>query len=162
SVMTPDRRQRRAKKNTVETPVSTNAHHCQLPATPYCRTCCVTQFGVSLLNVVATIESPASHQGTDLPAAKNSDVFFPANLPKNSAGKKQTTRVMTTMTQSISWRCICEAMICQAERTSAAGDERRYSSENLYPTQGSVRMYCGRAGSRSSLRRSELTRTRRC
>ena len=35
----------------------------------------VTRFGVSLLNVVATIESPASHQGTARPDAKNSDVF---------------------------------------------------------------------------------------
>ena len=62
------------------TPVSTNAHHCQLPATPYWRTCCVTQFGVSLLNVVATIDSPASHQGTDRPEAKNSDVLLPGAL----------------------------------------------------------------------------------
>ena len=98
--MTPDRRHSRAKKNTVATPVSTNAHHCQLPATPYWRTCCVTQFGVSLLNVVATIDSPASHHGTDRPEAKNSDVLFPARLPKNSAGTKQISSVNTTMTQS--------------------------------------------------------------
>ena len=69
-----DRRHSRAKKNTVKIPVSTNAHHCQLPATPYCRTCCVTQFGVSELNVVATIDNPASHHGTDRPEAKNSEV----------------------------------------------------------------------------------------
>src|SRR3954464_7181587 len=101
--MTPERRQSRAKKNTVETPVRTNAHHCQLPATPYWRTCCVTQFGVSLLNVVATIESPASHHGTDRPEAKNSDVFLPPRLPKNSAGTKQTRRVSRTITQSMVW-----------------------------------------------------------
>src|SRR3954464_8216326 len=99
--MTPERRQSRAKKNTVETPVSTNAHHCQLPATPYWRTCCVTQFGVSLLNVVATIESPASHQGTDRPEAKNSEVFAPARLAKNKAGTKQINTVARAMTQSI-------------------------------------------------------------
>src|SRR6201746_2558149 len=98
--MTPDRRQSRAKKNTVETPVSTNAHHCQLPATPYCRTCCVTQFGVSLLKVVATIDKPASHHGTDRPDAKNSEVLFPARLPKNRAGTKQISSVKTTMIQS--------------------------------------------------------------
>src|SRR5438105_299553 len=98
--MTPERRHRRAKKNTVETPVSTNPHHCQLPATPYCRTCCVTQFGVSLLNVVATIDRPASHQGTDRPDAKNSDVFLPARLPKNRAGTKQISRVTRTIAQS--------------------------------------------------------------
>src|SRR5436190_16031241 len=99
--MTPERRQRRAKKKTVETPVSTNAHHCQLPATPYCRTCCVTQFGVSLLNVVATMDKPASHHGTERPDAKNSDVLLPARLPKNSAGTKQMISVNRTMAQSM-------------------------------------------------------------
>src|SRR5258705_12829624 len=98
--MTPDRRHKRAKKNTVETPVRTIAHHCQFPATPYWRTCCVTQFGVSLLNVVATIERPASHQGTDRPEAKNSEVLLPARLPKKSAGTKQIRMVTRTMTQS--------------------------------------------------------------
>src|SRR3954463_891796 len=98
--MTPDRRQSRAKKKTVATPGSTIAHHCQLPATPYCRTCCVTQFGVSLLNVVATMERPASHQGTARPEAKNSEVLFPARLPKNSAGTKQIRIVAATITQS--------------------------------------------------------------
>src|SRR5579872_1929811 len=104
--MTPDRRQSRAKKNTVDTPVSTNAHHCQLPATPYWRTCWVTQFGVSLLKVVATIESPASHHGTDRPDAKNSAVFLPASFPKKSAGKKQMTSVNATITQSRACRCM--------------------------------------------------------
>src|SRR6476469_8162312 len=104
--MTPDRRHSRAKKKTVATPLSTNAHHCQFPATPYCRTCCVTQFGVSLLNVVATIDRPASHHGTDRPEAKNSEVFFPASLPKKSAGKKQITRMTIVMAQSIVCRCM--------------------------------------------------------
>src|SRR4051812_21622458 len=98
--ITPERRHSRAKKNTVATPVSTIAHHCQLPATPYCRTCWVTQFGVSLLKVVATIDSPASHQGTARPEAKNSEVFLPARLPKNSAGTKQIRMVRATITQS--------------------------------------------------------------
>src|SRR5215213_4661857 len=98
--MTPDRRHSRAKKKTVLTPVRTNPHHCQLPATPYCRTCCVTQFGVSLLNVVATIDSPASHHGTERPEAKNSDVLLPARLPKNRAGTKQIRIVTSTITQS--------------------------------------------------------------
>src|ERR1043165_9901778 len=113
--MTPERRQSRAKKNTVEMPVSTNAHHCQLPATPYWRTCCVTQFGVSQLKVVATIDRPASHHGTERPDAKNSAVFFPASLPKKSAGKKQMTSVKATITQSRAWRCMGEAMICQTD-----------------------------------------------
>src|SRR5580765_4193843 len=99
--MTPDRRQRRAKKKTVATPVSTMAHHCQFPATPYWRTCCVTQFGVSLLKVVATIDSPASHHGTDRPEAKNSEVLLPARFPKKSAGTKQMRIVNDTINQSI-------------------------------------------------------------
>src|SRR6476661_9976121 len=104
--MTPERRHRRAKKKTVETPVSTNAHHCQFPATPYCRTCCVTQFGVSLLNVVATIERPASHQGTARPEAKNSEVLRPARSPKNSAGPKQIKSEAATISQSNVVRCM--------------------------------------------------------
>jgi hypothetical protein len=44
---------------------------------------------VSLLKVVATIERPASHQGTDRPEAKNSVVLRPDRLEKNSAGTKQ-------------------------------------------------------------------------
>src|SRR6476646_3578010 len=109
--ITPDRRHNRAKKKTVETPVSTNAHHCQLPATPYCRTCCVTQFGVSLLKVVATIDSPASHHGTERPDAKNSEVLDPASFPKKSAGKKQMNRMTTVITQSRRWRCMRAPMI---------------------------------------------------
>src|SRR5690349_23748941 len=104
--MTPERRHSRAKKKTVATPLSTNAHHCQFPATPYWRTCCVTQFGVSLLNVVATIESPASHHGTERPEAKNSEVLFPASFPKKRAGKKQMIRMTTVMTQSTVCRCM--------------------------------------------------------
>src|SRR5581483_2977599 len=104
-VMTPERRHNRAKKNTVETPVSTKAHHCQLPATPYWRTCCVTQLGVSLLNVVATMDNPASHQGTERPEAKNSEVLLPARRPKNSAGAKQIKTQNKAMIQSM--RCSC-------------------------------------------------------
>src|SRR5512139_3602802 len=84
-------------------PVRTNAHHTQLPATPWRRTMSVTRFGVSLLKVVATIDSPASHQGTARPETKNPEVFRPARLPKNSAGKKQTQRVPATISQSIHW-----------------------------------------------------------
>src|SRR3954469_15166268 len=85
-------------------PVSTNAHHCQLPATPCVRTKLVTRFGVSLENVVATIESPASHHGTERPEAKNSEVFLLERRAKKSAGRKQTKIEATTMTQSMGWR----------------------------------------------------------
>src|ERR1035438_6692037 len=104
--MTPERRQSRAKKKTVETPVRTNAHHCQLPATPYWRTCCVTQLGVSLLKVVATMDNPASHHGTERPETKNSDVFLPARLPKNRAGTKQMAIQNRAMIQSMECKCI--------------------------------------------------------
>jgi hypothetical protein len=62
----------------------------------------VTRLGVSLLNVVATIDKPANHHGTDRPETKNSEVFFPARLPKNKAGKKQTNKADTTIIQSVS------------------------------------------------------------
>jgi len=60
----------------------------------------VTKFGVSLLNVVATIESPASHHGTERPEAKNSEVFFDDLFPKKSAGAKQTATAMSAIIQS--------------------------------------------------------------
>src|ERR1700745_481260 len=104
--MTPERRQRRAWKKTVETPVRVNAHQTQLPATPFRRTMSVTRFGVSLLNVVATIERPASHHGTARPDPKNSVVLLPARRPKNSAGTKHTRSDRMTMIQSSVVRCI--------------------------------------------------------
>ena len=88
------------------TPVSVNAHHCQFPATPCVRTKLVTRFGVSLAKVVATIESPASHQGTERPDAKNSAVFLPDLFAKNSAGMKQTANDRITIIQSIKCRCM--------------------------------------------------------
>jgi len=50
--------------------VSRNAHHAQLAATPPCRTRSVTRFGVSVLKVVATIETPMSHHGAARPEVK--------------------------------------------------------------------------------------------
>ena len=48
------------------------------PATPRSRTRLVTRFGVSVLNVVATIETPTSHHGAARPDVKNSAVLDPA------------------------------------------------------------------------------------
>ena len=110
--MTPERRQRRAKKKTVATPVSTKAHHCQLPATPYLRTCSVTQFGVSDENVVATIERPASHHGTERPEAKNSAVLPLERFARKSAGTKQIRIEAATMTQSIQVICMAGVRGC--------------------------------------------------
>ena len=52
------------------------------------RTKFATRLGVSLEKVVATMEMPASHHGTERPEAKNSAVLLPERLPKNSAGTK--------------------------------------------------------------------------
>src|SRR4051812_2429627 len=61
----------------------------------------VTRFGVSLLNVVATIDRPASHHGTARPDAKNSEVLRPARRPKNNAGTKHSRSDTTMMIQSM-------------------------------------------------------------
>jgi hypothetical protein len=62
----------------VAIPVRRKDHHAQLLETPFSRTRFVTRFGVSVLNVVATIDTPMSHQGAARPDAKNSVVLLPA------------------------------------------------------------------------------------
>ena len=59
-------------------PVSRNDHQSQLSATPFSRTMLVTRFGVSVENVVATMETPTSHHGAARPDVKNSAVLEPA------------------------------------------------------------------------------------
>src|SRR5689334_21890943 len=81
-------------------PVSRNAHHNRLFATPCSRTRLVTRLGVSVENVVATIETPMSHQGADRPEVKNSAVLVPARRARMSAGANETAIETTTMTQS--------------------------------------------------------------
>ena len=76
------------------------AHHCQLPATPCVRTMSVTRFGVSLLKVVATMLSPASHHGTLRLAAKNAVVLFFARRLNSSDGAKQITISAPMISQS--------------------------------------------------------------
>nr|WP_279352605.1 hypothetical protein [Salinibacter sp.] len=78
SVMTPLRRQRRAKKKTVSIPPMAAFHQSQLPAMPFWATISVTSSGVSTANVVATMLVPASHQGIARPDRKNSEVSSPA------------------------------------------------------------------------------------
>ena len=87
-------------------PVSRNAHQAQLLATPFSRTRLVTRFGVSVLNVVATIETPISHHGAARPDVKNSAVLEPARLASTIAGMNDTTMDATTMSQSMAVRCI--------------------------------------------------------
>jgi hypothetical protein len=69
-VSTPARRHRREKKKTVRTPEMAPFHQSQLPATPYLETRPATTSGVSAANVVATIEVPASHHGSERPDTK--------------------------------------------------------------------------------------------
>jgi hypothetical protein len=56
---------------------------------------------VSDENVVATIERPANHHGTERPEAKNSAVLPLERLARKSAGTKQIRIEAATMTQSI-------------------------------------------------------------
>src|SRR5438128_7741171 len=87
-------------------PVSRKAHHCQLFATPFSRIRLVTRLGVSVLKVVATIDTPISHHGAERPEVKNSAVFEPARLASRTAGRNETPIEPTTMIQSRVVRCI--------------------------------------------------------
>src|SRR5262249_59052323 len=107
SVSTPERLHIFAKKKTVIIPVSRKDHQSQLLATPFSRTIFVTRFGVSVLNVVATIETPISHQGADRPDVKNSAVLEPPRFASSKAGKKETAIETTTMIQSNVVTCMC-------------------------------------------------------
>src|SRR6476646_3314103 len=81
-------------------PVSRKAHQAQLPATPPVRTMFVTRFGVSVLKVVATIDTPISHHGAARPDVTNSAVLDPARRASTMAGMKEMMIEATTMTQS--------------------------------------------------------------
>ena len=76
SVETSDLLQSFAYTNTVRSPVKRKTHQTQFPETPLVLTMSVTKFGVSVENVVATIDKPRSHQGIVLPERKYSVVFF--------------------------------------------------------------------------------------
>jgi hypothetical protein len=84
-----------AYTNTVSKPVIKKAHHTQFPETPLVLTISVTKFGVSVENVVATIDKPKSHQGIVLPDKKNSVEFFPdffeTYIPINKVIEKNKT-----------------------------------------------------------------------
>jgi len=60
----------------------------------------VTRFGVSVLKVVATMETPISHHGAARPDVKNSAVLDPARRASTMAGMNETTIEALTMTQS--------------------------------------------------------------
>ena len=61
-------------------PVSKKAHQTQLPLMPFWRTISATRLGVSEEKVVATIETPSSHQGIFWPDRKKSLKLLPALL----------------------------------------------------------------------------------
>jgi hypothetical protein len=60
----------------------------------------VTRFGVSVLNVVATIETPMSHHGAARPDVKNSAVLLPARRASRTAGMNEMTIDARTIAQS--------------------------------------------------------------
>ena len=76
-------------------------HHSQFWDTPLVLTKSVTRFGVSVENVVATIDVPISHHGADRPEAKNSLVPRPARLAKKIAGANAAVRHAAITIQSI-------------------------------------------------------------
>ena len=85
--------------------MSRNAHHTQLFATPPSRTRLVTRLGVSVENVVATIETPISHQGAARPEVKNSAVLDPARRAITRAGMKQMISETAMTIQSRATSC---------------------------------------------------------
>src|SRR5688572_10561831 len=108
-------------------PVSRNHHHNQLLATPRSRTRLVTRLGVSVLNVVATMDTPTSHQGAARPEVKNSAVLLPARRASTIAGTNETKIERTTMTQSSVVNCIS---VGQSD-AFANGDETRVVADRI-------------------------------
>src|SRR5262245_35054348 len=108
SVITCARRQRRAKKNTVSMPLINMFHQSQLPATPCDDTNPVTTSGVSAANVVATIDAPASHQGTARPEMKYSLRLSPPRFVKANPMPADRMKYAATIAQSTTVRFISE------------------------------------------------------
>jgi hypothetical protein len=72
SVITPERRQRRANRNATSSAEIALAQKNQTPAIPSVRMKFVSETGVSMEKLVAAIETPISHQGMWRPPMKNS------------------------------------------------------------------------------------------
>src|SRR5512139_3569574 len=87
-------------------PVSRNDHQAQLFATPLSRTRFVTRLGVSVLKVVATIDTPINHHGAARPEVKNSVVLDPARLASRTAGRNEIGIDNAAMSQSSGVSCI--------------------------------------------------------
>ena len=69
----------------------TKAHQIQFWLTPPVRTRSVTRLGVSVENVVATMDVPSSHHGMDRPARKYSSVPRPAFRANANPSDKAVT-----------------------------------------------------------------------
>ena len=86
--------------------MSKKAHQAQLPATPCLRTMSVTRLGVSAEKVVATIDTPSSHQGILRPERKNSLVDLPDPRLAHRPMASVTAKNRNTMIQSKEVNCI--------------------------------------------------------
>src|SRR6185503_12024750 len=102
-------------------PVRRKAHHTQLAAMPPSRTKFVTRFGVSVLNVVATIDTPISHNGAARPDVKNSVVLRPARRARRIAGANDTTIETTTIVQSNEVGCMAGRAAQRVRRARRIG-----------------------------------------
>jgi len=84
----------------------------------------VTRFGVSVLKVVATIDTPTSHHGAERPEVKNSAVFALARLASSTAGMNDTPIEMMTTIQSNDVSCIgapCPGACGMSDRAHGRG-----------------------------------------
>src|SRR5690554_1248769 len=100
SVVTLDFLHSFAYTNTVSIPVSKNTHHAQFPLTPFCLTISVTKLGVSVENVVATMDTPSNHQGIFRPDKKYSAELFPDCLDTHIPINNVIESMATTIAQS--------------------------------------------------------------
>jgi len=89
-------------------PVNRNAHHTQLPETPFFRTMSVTRLGVSALKVVATMLTPKSHHGMLRPLRKNSAALLPAFRATQRPTARETAKKAAMMAQSRGVSCMAE------------------------------------------------------
>jgi hypothetical protein len=87
--------------NTVSIPVKRNAHQIQFPAIPFCLTISEIKFGVSMENVVATMENPSKYHGIFLPERKYWVEFFPDLLVTHTPMVSAIIKKATTENQSI-------------------------------------------------------------
>ena len=113
-------------------PVSRNAHQLQLPATPRLRTRSVTRFGVSVENVVATIENPSSHHDRSRPDRK----YSLESLPARRDTHRPTASVMAKKPRTIAQSSVERVM---DTRSVAAGRLRRWLERSrvvVYNTEG--------------------------